>query len=142
MSFMSTAPRPQTQPSLISPENGCTCQSAASAGTTSRWPWISRAGLDESSPAILVTTLARPGCDSSTVGSRPTSASSAATCSAALRSPGPEWSPGFVVSILIRSLARVATSSWVADAAGGWILGHPAIVAPGRPAARSEVRVG
>ena len=37
-SFMSTAPRPQTQPSWISPENGSTCQSAASAGTTSRWP--------------------------------------------------------------------------------------------------------
>ena len=36
MSFMSTAPRPQMQPSRSSPENGSTCQSAAFAGTTSR----------------------------------------------------------------------------------------------------------
>ena len=44
MSFMSTAPRPQMLPSsAISPEKGCTAQSAASAGTTSRWPWISSA---------------------------------------------------------------------------------------------------
>ena len=43
MSFMSTAPRPQTQPSAISPEKGSYGQSAASAGTTSRWPWISSA---------------------------------------------------------------------------------------------------
>ena len=41
MSFMSTAPRPQTQPSFTSPENGWTVQSAALAGTTSRCPWIS-----------------------------------------------------------------------------------------------------
>ena len=38
MSFMSTAPRPQTQSSASSPENGFTRQSAASAGTTSRCP--------------------------------------------------------------------------------------------------------
>ncbi|CAM5263352.1 hypothetical protein SHIRM173S_13386 [Streptomyces hirsutus] len=36
MFFMSTAPRPQTTPSRTSPEKGCTLQSAASAGTTSR----------------------------------------------------------------------------------------------------------
>ncbi len=39
MSFMSTAPRPQRQPSRSSAANGSTCQSAAFAGTTSRWPW-------------------------------------------------------------------------------------------------------
>ena len=48
MSFMSTAPRPQTQPSCTSPENGCRCQSSASAGTTSRWPWRSSAGRSRS----------------------------------------------------------------------------------------------
>ena len=47
---MSTAPRPQTQPSSISPENGSTCQSGACAGTTSRWPWMSRPGRVWSSP--------------------------------------------------------------------------------------------
>ena len=41
----------------------------------------------------------------------PTSASSPATCSAASRSPGPEWSPGLVVSILIRSRQMPTTSS-------------------------------
>ena len=43
MFFMSMAPRPQTTPSRISPEKGCTLQSAGSAGTTSRWPWTSSA---------------------------------------------------------------------------------------------------
>jgi len=72
---------------------------------------MSSAGLVWSRPSILVTRLVRFGWDSSTFGSRPTSASSPATCSAAARSPGPEWSPGLVVSILIRSLAMTATSS-------------------------------
>ena len=120
MSFMSTAPRPQTQPSAISPENGCTCQSAASAGTTSRWPWMSRAGRAGSVPSSRATTLARVGCGLEHCGSRPTSASSAATCSAAARSPGPEWSPGLVVSILIRSLQRAATSSCAVGVAAAW----------------------
>ena len=49
MSFMSTAPRPQTwgpvmSSAVISPEKGCTAQSAGSAGTTSRWPCMTRAG--------------------------------------------------------------------------------------------------
>ncbi len=35
MSFMSTAPRPHSIPSRSSPANGSTCQSRASAGTTS-----------------------------------------------------------------------------------------------------------
>ena len=34
--FMSTAPRPHSTPSRISPEKGCTDQAAGSAGTTSR----------------------------------------------------------------------------------------------------------
>ena len=41
--FMSTAPRPHSTPSRISPENGCTDQAAGSAGTTSRCPCSSRA---------------------------------------------------------------------------------------------------
>src|SRR5579872_2580317 len=56
-------------------------------------------------------TLARLGCDSKIFGSRPTSARRPATCSAAWRSPGPEWSPGLVVSILIRSRQIATTSS-------------------------------
>ncbi len=93
MSFMSTAPRPHTHPSAISPENGWWVQSSALAGTTSVWPWMSRAGRDGSSPSIRAMVEARPGWDSKIRGSRPTSASFSATYSAALRSPGPEWSP-------------------------------------------------
>ncbi|CAM5689975.1 hypothetical protein SGRIM128S_03828 [Streptomyces griseomycini] len=93
MSFMSTAPRPHTHPSAISPEKGWWVQSAALAGTTSVWPWISSAGREGSSPSIRATVEARPLCDSRIRGSRPTSASFSATYSAAARSPGPEWSP-------------------------------------------------
>ncbi|GAA5017179.1 hypothetical protein GCM10025734_67580 [Kitasatospora paranensis] len=64
MSFMSTAPRPQTQPSAISPPNGSYVQSAALAGTTSVWPWISRPGRERSSPSIRTTVEARPLADS------------------------------------------------------------------------------
>ena len=64
MSFMSTAPRPQTQPSRSSPENGWTLHSAASAGTTSRWPCTSSGGRLRSVPSIRATRLARPGSDS------------------------------------------------------------------------------
>ena len=35
--FMSVAPRPQMNPSRMSPENGGTVQRSPSAGTTSRW---------------------------------------------------------------------------------------------------------
>ncbi len=93
MSFMSTAPRPQTQPSAISPANGSYVQSAALAGTTSVWPWISRPGRERSSPSIRTTVEARPLADSKICGSNPNSASCSATYSAALRSPGPEPSP-------------------------------------------------
>lgn len=93
MSFMSTAPRPHTHPSAISPAKGSYVQSAALAGTTSVCPWISRAGREVSSPSIRAIVEARPLCDSKICGSRPTSASFSATHSAALRSPGPEWSP-------------------------------------------------
>ena len=93
MSFMSTAPRPQMQPSRSSPANGSTCQSAALAGTTSRWPCTTSPGRDGSAPSMRTMTLARPGSLSAISGSRPTSASSAATYSAALRSPGPLPSP-------------------------------------------------
>lgn len=93
MSFMSTAPRPHTHPSAISPENGSCVQSAALAGTTSVCPWIRSAGLDGSSPSIRATVEARPLWDSMICGSSPTSASFSAMYSAASRSPGPEWSP-------------------------------------------------
>ena len=79
MSFMSTAPRPQMQSSLSSAASGSTCQSAALAGTTSRWPWMHSAGRSRSSPSIRTTTLVRPGSLSTTVGSSPTSRSWATT---------------------------------------------------------------
>ena len=93
MFFMSIAPRPQTQPSASSPANGSCVQSRASAGTTSRWPWTSSPGRLESSPSHRTTRLVRRSADSKTSGSRPTSESSPATCSAAARSPGPLPSP-------------------------------------------------
>ena len=69
MSFMSIAPRPQTQPSAISPENGSTA-------SRRRWPVRRRGGRGSSEggrrsasrPSIRVTRLVRFGCDSSTVG--------------------------------------------------------------------------
>ena len=66
MSFMSTAPRPQTKPSSIAPENGCTLHSAGSAGTTSRCPWISSAPRELSAPGRRANTLPRPGAPDST----------------------------------------------------------------------------
>src|ERR671919_1449630 len=110
MFFMSTAPRPQTTPSRISPENGGTLQSAGSAGTTSRCPCTSKALRPAFDPAIRATTLARPGADSRMRASTPTSASFCATYSAAgrsLQSPPPR----FVVSIRMRSEVNSTTSS-------------------------------
>ena len=60
MSFMSIAPRPQTQPSLISPPNGSTDHSSLSAGTTSRWPWISSGARLLSVPSMRAIVDARP----------------------------------------------------------------------------------
>ena len=54
MSSMSTAPRPQSIPSAISPANGSYVHSLGSAGTTSRWPWMSSAGRLRSSPSTRV----------------------------------------------------------------------------------------
>ena len=94
MSFMSTAPRPQTQPS------------ATLAGERVDGPVRGRGGHDVevavhaaapgrlgSSPSSRTTTLARPGADSNSSGSSPTSVSCPATYSAAARSPGPVSSP-------------------------------------------------
>ncbi len=94
-SFMSTAPRPHTHPSVTSPENGGTVQSSALAGTTSRWPWTS-SGLSEASTpggSQRATRVVRPGSDSYSSAAIPTSSSSPATCSAAARSPGPGPGP-------------------------------------------------
>src|SRR5262249_29501248 len=111
----STAPRPHTYPSVTSPENGCTDHSDGSAGTTSRWPCTSsapRSAVPAGSPANRAKTLVRPGALSRSTGSRPTSASCAATNSAATRSPAEvRVSPVFVVSIRIRSRHRSTTSS-------------------------------
>src|SRR5579859_129397 len=84
--FMSTAPRPCRTPPSTSPPNGCRFHSPGSAGTTSRWPCSSSAPAPGSAPSIRATTLARPGADSRTIGSRPASASRSATYSAAGRS--------------------------------------------------------
>ena len=118
MSFMSTAPRPQTQPSSTSAANGSTRQSDACAGTTSRCPWTTSAGRDGSAPSTRVTTLARPGAASTISVESPTSSSRPATYSAALRSPGPLLSPKFEVSNRISSRQRSTTSS-CADGADG-----------------------
>ena len=111
-SFMSTAPRPQTQPSVISPEKGGTLQSSALAGTTSRWPWISNGLASGSTPSGTQSAIkdVRPGSDSNSWVVIPTSSSSAATCSAAARSPGPGCGPKLVVSIRIRS-RQISTTS-------------------------------
>ena len=109
MSFMSTAPRPHTQPSRdLAGERVHASTRAGSAGTTSRWPCTSSAGRVGSAPSIRATTLARPGSDSSSVGSMPTSASLPATYSAAARSV---LDVGLEVSIRISSEQSSTTSS-------------------------------
>src|SRR3954447_12025515 len=107
MSFMSTAPRPHRQSSRISPANGSTCQSAASAGTTSRCPWISSAGRLGSVPDQRATTEARPGADSKTCGFSPASVRRSATHSAAARS----LLVGLDESMRMRSRQSSTTSS-------------------------------
>src|SRR3954447_19351350 len=107
MSFMSTAPRPHRQSSRISPANGSICQSLASAGTTSRCPWISSAGREESAPGHRASTDARPGADSSSCGDNPQSVSRSAAHSAAARSS----LVGLDESIRMRSRHRSTTSS-------------------------------
>ena len=64
MFSMSTAPRPHTNPSTSSPENGSRVQPSGLTGTTSVWPINSRLGAVGSLPSIRVTRLTRPGCDS------------------------------------------------------------------------------
>ena len=121
MSFMSTAPRPHSMPSRISPANGSTLQLRASAGTTSRWPCTTRAGLSGLRPGTRATTLVRRGSGSNIWGDRPSAASLASTYSAASRSPFARPSPWLVVSIRMRSRAITAVSSsslsgcWTAD---------------------------
>ena len=83
MSFMSTAPRPHSSPSLMTPSKGSTLQSSAAAGTTSVWPWTTRAGACGSEPLTRATRLARPGEDSTISDFRSTSASQEAMSSAA-----------------------------------------------------------
>ena len=46
---------------MISPANGSTDQSAATAGTTSRCPCSTRAGLSGSAPATRAMTFVRRG---------------------------------------------------------------------------------
>ncbi len=64
MSFMSMAPRPQTKPSWIAPENGSTVHSAAFAGTTSTCPCTISAPRSRSAPGSRQITFPRPGTDS------------------------------------------------------------------------------
>ena len=111
MSFMSTAPRPQTTPSRTSPPNGSTLQSCAWAGTTSKCPWTTSAGSEELLPSMRLTTLARPGADSYSSADSPASEISAAVCSAMARSPGPSLLPKLLVSKRMRSEQMPATSS-------------------------------
>ena len=107
--FISTAPRPQMEPSLISPLNGSTDQSAAFAGTTSIWPCKTNPGLLESRPAIFATTFTRVGAVSINSLSIPTSDNFAAiNCAIAFSSPRP--SPWLTLGIRIISWHRVIVS--------------------------------
>ena len=74
-------------------------------------------------PLIRVTTLARPGSDSRITGSRPTLAEQRGDMLGGGAFAGPRVSPELVVSILIRSRHRAATSSCavgVAAACSAW----------------------
>ncbi len=61
---MSTAPLPQTVPSMSSPPKGSWRQSSAVAGTTSVCPSRASDGADGSVPRILATSEVRPGSGS------------------------------------------------------------------------------
>ncbi len=111
MSFMSTAPRPCTNPSRISPANGSKLHSDASAGTTSRCDWTSTAGSAGSVPGMRARTLVRRGAGSSSVGGTPLSRRIVATCSAASRSPAESPPPRLVVSKRMSRAHVCATSS-------------------------------
>ena len=58
---MSTAPRPHTKPSTISPPNGSRLQPSGFTGTTSVWPMSSSVGASGSVPSIRATRLCAPG---------------------------------------------------------------------------------
>ncbi len=58
---MSTAPRPQTMPSISSPPNGSRLQPDGFTGTTSVWPIRSSVGAFGSLPWMRVIRLWRPG---------------------------------------------------------------------------------
>ena len=90
------------QPSLINPLNGSTSQSAALAGTTSKWPCKTNPGRDESVPISFATTFIRFGAVSIISLAIPTSLNSLTTNSAiAFSSPLP--SPKLTLGIRINS---------------------------------------
>ena len=69
---MSTAPRPQTSPSISSPPKGsCAQPSAVSAGTRSVWPINASDGAPRSVPSMRATSDARPATGSYQSMSRP-----------------------------------------------------------------------
>ena len=68
---MSTAPRPQTSPSMSSPPNGSCFQRSGLTGTTSVWPISSSDGASGFVPSMRATTLVRPGSGSNVWRSSP-----------------------------------------------------------------------
>ena len=89
MSFMSTAPRPQTQPSATSPANGSCVQSAASRRHDVEVAVDEQRRAAGSSPSIRATTTGPPVGRLEDLRLEPDLGSFAATYSAAARSPGP-----------------------------------------------------
>src|SRR5687768_12217330 len=151
VSFESTEPRPQTQPSARSAANGAWVHLLGSAGTTSRCE-SSRIGCPPPVPRSRRTTLPRPGAESITCASSPAARPTSATYSAGGRSlPG-----GLVVSNRTSAWRwRTASSSIVRssaaanairlrqrrhgdlDARASWQCAH----ADGRPTGRVHLEV-
>ena len=107
---------PRRQPSLISPENGCDLPVAGVGGhdVEVAVDEQGRAGRGPC-PRSGRPTLARPGCDSVDLGVQPDLGEQRGDVFGCVTLPGPEWSPRLLVSILIRSLQRAATSSSARD---------------------------
>ena len=114
MCFMSTAPRPHTQPSWSSPANGSTRHPAALAGTTSVWQSRSTGGAAPL-PRTRATRFGRPSASrTSTLDSMPSPASASRRYSTA----GHSSRPGLDVSQRM-SARRCSTSSGTAAPTSG-----------------------
>src|SRR5581483_3608129 len=139
MLSMSTAPRPQTNPSTSSPENGSRLHPSGLTGTTSVWPMRRRLGASGSLPSMRVTRLVRPGWGSYRSTSSPAVPRYASRASTLRVSCPDSGCPSLTQALRIRIWSRWVVSAVVSAAVPVTLLRVPgsAGTGPGRPRARS-----